>query len=249
VVITVADSVSKTNATVTLPFTVGFTTLVISTKTLPAANYNTTYGPVTLAATGGSGNSTNYSWTWAAAAGSSLPAGLTLSTGGVITGSPTATGSFSVVVTVADSVSKTNTQATLTLSVTYAALSVTTTAIPNGVLNAAYSAFSLTATGGSNSSANYSWTWAAAPASSLPAGLNLSTAGVISGTPTAGGSFSVVITVADSVSKTNASATLPITVTYPALSITTKSLTNGLLNAAYPPVTLAATGGSDNSAN
>jgi large repetitive protein len=249
VVISVADSVSKTNASAPLSFTVGFTTLVISTKTLPAGNYNATYGPVTLAATGGSGNATNYTWTWAAAAGSSLPTGLSLSTGGVISGTPTATGPFSVVVTVADSISKTNTQGTLSLTVTYATLSVTTTALPNGVLNAVYAPLTLAATGGSNSSANYTWSWAAASGSSLPAGLVLSPAGVISGTPTAGGTFSVVITVADSVSKTNASATLPITITYPSLTITTKSIPNGLLNAVYTPVTLAATGGSGSVAN
>ncbi|MGD0890571.1 MAG: putative Ig domain-containing protein [Terracidiphilus sp.] len=249
VVLTVADSVSKTNASVTLPFTVGFTTLVISTKTLPAAYFNTAYGPVDLAATGGSGNSANYSWTWAAAAGSSLPGGLSLSSAGAITGTPTATGTFSVVVTVADSVSKTNTQATLSLSVTYAALSITTTAIPNGVLNAAYTPYTLTATGGSNTSSNYTWSWTAASGSSLPAGLALSAGGVISGTPTAGGSFSVVLKVADSVSGTNATATLPVTVTYPALSITTKSIPNGVLNAAYTAFTLAATGGSGNAAN
>jgi hypothetical protein len=248
-VITVSDSVSKTNASITLPFTVGFTTLVISTKTLPGGNYNATYAPVTLAATGGSGNSANYSWTWAAAAGSSLPMGLNLSTAGVISGTPTATGSFSLVVTVADSVSKTNTQATLTLSVTYAALSITTIAIPNGLLTAVYTPFTLAATGGSNSSANYTWTWTAASGSSLPPGLALSSAGVITGSPTAGGTVSVVFKISDSVSGTNTSTTLPVTVTYPTLSITTKSLPNGLLNSAYSPLTLAATGGSDSSAN
>ncbi|MGD0735693.1 MAG: putative Ig domain-containing protein [Terracidiphilus sp.] len=249
VTITVADSVSKTSAQTTLTFNVGFTTLVITTNSLPAGLYNTTYGPVTLAGTGGSGNSANYTWTWGPATGSSLPAGLSLSAAGVISGKPTATGSYSVVVTLADSVSKTNTTATLAITVSYPTLTVTTTALPNGLLNSAYSPFTLSATGGSGSSANYTWTWAAAQGSSLPAGLGISAAGVISGTPTAAGAFSVVITVADSVSKTNASATLPLTVAYPTLSIITTTLPSGTLNSTYGPATVNATGGSGNTAN
>jgi len=249
VVITVSDSVSKSTASVTLPFNVGFTTLVITTTTLPAGLYNTTYTPVTLAATGGSGNSTNYTWTWAAASGSSLPAGLSLSTGGVISGKTTATGTYSVVVTLADSVSKTNTQTTLSLTVSYPTLTITTASLPNGVFNTTYAPVTLAATGGSGSGANLSWTWAAASGSSLPAGLSLSTAGVLSGKPTAAGSFSVVITVADSVSSSSAHATLSITVSYPTLTITTALLSNGVLNAVYTPLTLAATGGSGSTAN
>jgi hypothetical protein len=249
VVITVADSVSKTNASVTLPIAITYPTLSITTSSLPNGVLNAAYPSTTLAATGGSGSSANDSWTWAAASGSSLPAGLNLSTAGVISGTPTAGGSFSVVVTVADSVSKTNATATLPITITYPTLTISTASLPNGTLNATYAPVTLTATGGSDSTANYSWTWAAASGSSLPAGLNLSTAGVISGTPTAGGSFSVIITVADSVSKTNATATLPITITYPTLTITTGSLPNGILNTAYSPVTLAATGGSDSTAN
>jgi hypothetical protein len=243
VVITVADSVSKTSAQATLPFNIGFTTLVISTNSLPAGLYNTTYGPVTLAGTGGSGNSANYTWTWAAAPTSSLPAGLSLSSAGVISGKPTATGSFSVVVTLADSVSKTNTTATLSISVTYAALSITTASpLPSGVINATYTPVTLAATGGSGSSANYSWTWAAASGSSLPAGLSLSTAGVISGKPTAAGTSSVVVTVADSVSSTSAQATLSIVINA-SLAITTTTLPSATTGAAYSQQ-LASSGGS-----
>ncbi len=44
----------------------------------------------------------------------------------------------------------------------------------------------------------YSWGWAAASNSLLPPGLNLSTNGTISGTPTSPGSYNVVVTVTDS---------------------------------------------------
>ena len=53
----------------------------------------------------------------------------------------------------------------------------------------------LTASGGTPS---YTWNWAAATGSSLPPGLQLSTSGTISGTPTATGTFSFNVTATDS---------------------------------------------------
>jgi len=249
VVITVADSVSKTNALATLPVTVTYPTLSITTASLPSGLLKSAYAPFTLAATGGSDNTANYTWTWAAASGSSLPAGLALSKAGVISGTPTAGGTFSVAVTVADSVSNSNATATLSITVAYPALSITTTSLPNGILNTAYSSYTLTATGGSDSTANYTWSWAAASGSTLPPGMSLSSAGVLSGTPTSGGAYNVVIAVADSVSKTNTSVPLTFNVGFTTLVISTKSLPAGFYNTTYGPVTLAATGGSGNSAN
>jgi probable HAF family extracellular repeat protein len=50
-----------------------------------------------------SGGVSPYTWSWAAATGSSLPPGLVLSTAGFIGGQPTAAGAYNVVVTVTDS--------------------------------------------------------------------------------------------------------------------------------------------------
>ena len=74
---------------------------------LPAGYQGTAYPATTWLATGGSG--TGYAWNWAAASGSSLPAGLTLSAGGVIPGTPTAACTFNVVITVTDSAGNTAT--------------------------------------------------------------------------------------------------------------------------------------------
>jgi hypothetical protein len=68
---------------------------------------------------------------------------------------------------------------------------VSTASLPNGVTGSAYSQ-TLTATGGTTP-----YTWAIA-AGTLPAGLNLSAAGVISGTPTAAGTSSFTVRVTDS---------------------------------------------------
>jgi pimeloyl-ACP methyl ester carboxylesterase len=66
--------------------------------------------------------------------------------------------------------------------------------LPDAALNSAYEQ-SLVATGGTPP---YNWTVQSSPPSSLPAGLTLSPDGVLSGTPTAEGSYSSTLTVADS---------------------------------------------------
>jgi hypothetical protein len=83
-------------------------------------------------------------------------------------------------------------------------LVITTSTLAAGQAGTAYSV-SLTATGGT---APYVWS-----ATSLPSGLTLSSAGVISGTPTASGTFNFAVTVNDSAaSKATASAVLGLTV-------------------------------------
>ena len=73
--------------------------LVISTATaLPAAVAGQTYS-VTFAATGGVGP-----YTWTVATGSTLPAGLTLTAGGVLSGTPTTAGSYAFSITVTDGI-------------------------------------------------------------------------------------------------------------------------------------------------
>jgi hypothetical protein len=71
--------------------------LVITTSSLPGAKYGVAYDQ-TLAASGGIAP-----LKWSLAAGSGpLPTGLTLSAAGVLSGTPTATGTFSFVIQVAD---------------------------------------------------------------------------------------------------------------------------------------------------
>jgi hypothetical protein len=209
--------------------------LSITTASLPTGYVGSVYTQTTLAATGGAG--TPYTWSWAAATGSSLPAGLTLSGAGVITGTPTTAGAYSVVFTVTDSASR---KATATLALTVnGAVSITTTTLPTGYAGSAYTSTTLAATGGAGSP--YTWTWAPASGSSLPGGLTLSGAGLISGTPTTAGSYSVVITAKDSASNTG-SATFTITIGG-AVSITTTALPSGIAGGAYTATQLTAAGG------
>ena len=153
----------------------------ITTTSLPAGTVGAAYSQ-TLQATG------TTPITWSA---TGLPTGLSISAAGVISGTPTAAGTFSVVITANNGVSPNGTK-TLSLAVAAApaAPAITTTSLPAGTVGAAYSQ-TLQATG----TAPITWS-----ATGLPAGLTISAAGVISGTPTAVGTSSVVITANNGVS-------------------------------------------------
>ena len=100
------------------------------------------------------------------------------------------------------------------LTVQAGALSVTTSSLPGGVQGAAYATTTLAATGGT-----LPYTWSIV-SGSLPPGLSLSGAGVLSGTPTAIGSFSFTVQAADSSSpKKTATAALSIVVSVQTSSI------------------------------
>jgi hypothetical protein len=200
-------------------------TLVITTASLPNGRINTAYTPTTLTATGGL---TPYNWT-----ATGLPTGLTLAAGtGVLSGTPTVSGPFTVNVTLTDSSGQTA-LASLALEIV-PTLVITTASLPNGRINTAYPATTLTATGGLTP---YNWT-----ATGLPTGLTLAAGtGVLSGTPTVSGPFTVNVTLTDSSGQT-AIRSLALEIV-PTLVITTASLPNGRINTAYTPTTLTATGG------
>jgi hypothetical protein len=231
--LTDSGTATALTATQTLSLTIAPTTTAIafSTTTLAAATYNTAYS-ATVAASGGVGT-LSYSL-----ASGALPGGLKLSTSGAITGTPNATGTFSFTVTAADAYGDSATSGTLQIAVSYAALSITSKTLPSGVINTAYST-TLSAAGGSGS---YTW---ALTSGSLPTGISsLTTAGLISGTPTATGTFTFTATVTDSVTSKTASATLSIAIYTASLSVTTgTTLPAGTVNTAYSQ-TLNASGGS-----
>jgi hypothetical protein len=211
----------------------------ISFGTAPAATgtYNVAYSS-TVAASGGAGT-----LIYSLASGS-LPHGLSLNTStGAITGTPTTSasvGTFPFTVTVTDAYGDSATSPTYTIVVSYPAMSVTTTTLPTGYIGSAYAGATLAATGGAGVSSNYAWAKV-----SGPAGLLISAAGVVSGTPTGSttGSLSLVVSVTDSVSTLSTQATIPITIN-PAVSLSSSAtLPTGYGGTAYS-TTLTATGGS-----
>ncbi|MCC6363672.1 MAG: putative Ig domain-containing protein [Bryobacterales bacterium] len=200
--------------------------LTITTSSLPPWTAGIPYSQ-TLASSGGAG-----SIAWALQTGSTLPANLGLSSAGVLSGIPSAAGTSSFTVQATDATPTTVTKA-LTLTIN-AAPAVSTSSLPGGALNVAYST-TLTATGGT---APLVWS-----ATGLPAGLGLNpNSGVLSGTPTATGTSQAALTVTDSAGAFQ-TKTIALTVSATGLAITTNSLPNGALNSAYS-TTLGATGGS-----
>jgi hypothetical protein len=226
----VADS-SGTRATKALTISVDPAALSVTTSSLPNGTVGTSYSQ-TLAASGGTGGNA-----WSVTAGA-LPQGLTLSAAGAITGTPTATGAANFTVQVADG-SGTRATKALTLTVDPAALSISTSSLPNATVGAGYSQ-TLSATGGAGGTGSGGNTWSIT-SGSLPQGLSLSGAGAITGTPTAPGTATFTVQVADS-SGTRATKALTLTIDPPTLSVSTASLPNGTVGAAYSQ-TLAATGG------
>ncbi len=117
-----------------------------------------------------------------------LPGGLSVDpSSGIISGTPTTAGAASVKLTSTDSENVATSQ-TFTINVA-AALSITDPPDQTGTVNTALTALQFAATGGYPA-----YTWAA---SGLPTGTSMSSAGKVTGTPTASGTFSATITATD----------------------------------------------------
>lgn len=208
-------------------------TLAITTSNgpLPAGISGVTY-TTTLNSFGG-----NAPLAWAVISGA-LPPGLTLdSLTGIISGTPTASGSFAFSVSLTDTSVPAPSVAVRNLSITIATpLIITSTSLADGVVGFPYTQ-TLSATGGN---ANDTWTLSSG---SLPPGLSLSASGVISGTPTAataGTSFTVQVQDTGTPQQTKTQL-LSIRIAAP-LVITTATLPGAKYGTAYSQ-TLAATGG------
>jgi hypothetical protein len=164
--------------------------LSVSTASLPGATTGAAYS-ATLSAAGGVAP---YLWTLSAG---SLPPGLTLdAASGLISGTPSASGSYNFTAHVADAQSPSDT-ASRALSITVGAPpappppNITTTSLPDARRNKSYSR-TLQATGGV---APYTWSLASG---ALPPGLSLNpSTGVISGTPTTRGTWNFTARVQD----------------------------------------------------
>jgi large repetitive protein len=198
--------------------------VTITTTSLPNAIVGSAYSNA-LAATGGL---TPYTWK----AITAMPAGMKLSTGGVVKGTPTTTGTYSftfmvsdakgvtangtlgltvVKTTVAttswDTITNSNQATTSALSDTTTPLTITTSSLTNGTVGIAY-ADSLLAKGGVTP---YTWT---VTGGALPPGMVLGTGGKVKGIPTASGSYSFTARVLDS-AKGTASYTYSLTIVTP----------------------------------
>ena len=120
-----------------------------------------------------------------------LPAGLVISAAGLITGTPTTAGANTVTVTANDGRGGT---ASATFSWTIAAANVapvvTNPGAQSGTVGVAVTALQIVATDGNSDPLTFS-------ATGLPAGLVISAAGLVTGTPTTAGANTVTVTAND----------------------------------------------------
>ena len=219
---TVQVTDTTTTKTATQPLSILITTaLGFSTATLPGGAVGTAYSTSLPTPTGGT-----TPLTYSVATGS-LPGGLNLNTStGAFTGTPTAGGASTFGVKVTDSSVPPPAQSQ-TQSFSISILGITTTSLPSGVENQVYdtNGFQLAATGGSG---NYTWSL---PAGSLPTGFSaLSASGLISGTPTATGTFNFTVQVLDTTTKLTATQALSITINATAAAACTDTGSESLLS-------------------
>ncbi|MCM0083680.1 putative Ig domain-containing protein [Geomonas sp. Red32] len=191
VTVTVTDNNSPKNS-VSRSYTIKAGVLSITTTSLKPWTQGVEYSnaPVqSIVATGGTGP---YTFT---VANGSLPAGISLSASGVLSGVATTSGTFSFTVQATDSVNNTSTQP---LSITINPKpAILTTSLPDGGVGAPYSQ-TIHSSGGTVPN-----TWAIT-SGALPGGLTFDTGnGIISGTPSAPGSYPLTLSLTDSTGATD----------------------------------------------
>ena len=182
VTVKVTDSTGA-SASKTYTLTIANTVSITGPNTLPAWTINRDYPGTQIIVANGVAP-----FTWSAPG--LAASGLAISASGVISGTPSASGTFPVTVQVTDSQGATATKSySLVINI---APTVSTPSLSNGEVNVGYSAPTMAASGGT---APFSWT--ANGLSAIGPTMAISANGVISGTPTATGSFLVTITAID----------------------------------------------------
>jgi large repetitive protein len=200
-------------------------TITISPTSMSAAILGTAYSQSLVS----SGGTAPYSFTLSAGA---LPTGLSLSSSGTLSGTPTSVGAFNFTVKSTDALLFEGTQSyTLTVS---QVITISPATLPDAVVGSAYSQ-SLSSIGGVPPYA-YLIT-----AGTLPVGISLSTAGVLSGSATTAGSYSFTVKSTDAALGSKSQA-YSINVTQADITISPATLPNPALGAAYSQTFLSVGG-------
>jgi hypothetical protein len=226
--VTVTDSTAQTGSNKNLAILVT-QSLAVGGGALGAATVGSAYS-TNLSAIGGTSP-----YNWALTAGT-LPAGLSLSSNGTLSGTPTKPTNASFTVTATDAASQTA-SGTYNLSVTDSTIQISTTSLPSGQTGTFYQS------GGSAVGGALPYTWSVS-AGSLPPGVDLNPpTGTISGTPSTGGTYAVTLTVTDAMGRSASSQfSIVIATALMALQISSGSLPDGYTGVDYSTV-LAASGG------
>ncbi len=201
--------------------------LRVTTTSLPNGVVGTPY-VASLTATGGTPG-----YTWSQTSGGTMPPGVSLGSSGIFNGTPKTAGTFGpYVFEVTDSASPSATASTTSLSITVtsSAPAIATSSLPQGMVNSAY-AFTLAASGGTPP-----YTWTETSGAVLPPGLaNVTSDGVIAGTPTTAGTYGpYVFSVTDATHATATPARLSLTIGSPEVASCTPLGNEAALTPATP---------------
>ena len=159
----------------------GAETVSVTNPGNQTSTVNTAISTLQISATDSAGKTLTYSAT-------GLPAGLSISSSGAITGTPTATGTSTVTVTATSGTASGSTSFTWTVNpASTETVSVTNPGSQTSTVGTAISTLQISATDSAGKALTYS-------ATGLPAGLSISSSGAITGTPTTAGTSTVTVT-------------------------------------------------------
>jgi hypothetical protein len=163
--------------------------IIVNNPALSNATIGVAYTPETFTASNGTAP-----YTFTIASGS-LPAGMSLSPGGVLSGKPTAAGVFNFSVSATDINGKSGPPSAASLTVSPPTILLAPAALAGAMYKTPYS-LTVTASGGTPP---YTFT-----AIGLPPGMSVSASGILAGTPTAAGTYTVSIRATDNSTGTGA---------------------------------------------
>ncbi len=213
-----ATDTNGCNGSTNYSLAVNCPTIALSPATLPDGTLEAAAYSQNITASGGAAPYTYL------VTGGSLPTGLHLSTGGAISGTPAALGTFNFVVQATDT-NGCNASSNYSITVNCPTISLHPGTLSAGTLAAAFSQ-NITASDGA---APYTF---AVSAGSLPPGLNLSTSGAISGSPTTLGTFNFTVEATDT-NGCSGAGNYSITTACPTIILNPATLPGGTLASAY----------------
>ena len=226
ITITATDADGCTGST-SYTITINCGSINVAPSSAASGTAGVAYTPVTFMETGGIGTIT-FTETGA------LPTGITLSSAGVLSGTPLQTGSFPITITATDSNGCFGSQS-VTLTINCPTITVSPSTVSSGTAGVAYAPATFTQTGGVR-------TIIFTETGALPNGMTLSSGGMLSGTPTQTGSFPITVKATDG-NGCSGTQSVTIMISCPTISVTPATLSAGTAGVAYTPVTFIETGG------
>ena len=201
-------------------------TMTVSPSSLPSGTAGVAYSDVNFSQTG-----SEAAITWSE--DGALPTGMSFSAG-VLSGTPTQTGSFPITVTATDANSCTGSQS-LTLTIDCPTIIVSPSSLANGTAGVAYTPVTFNQTSGVGA---IGWT----ETGTLPAGMGFdASTATLSGTPTQTGSFPITVTATDANSCTG-SQSLTLVIACPPIDLAPSNLPGGTVGTSYTQSVTASSG-------